>query len=270
MKIKVDGRYRLPINAALLFIPAISIIVSFFALPMVWAVSISILIVILPIILGRFIFEYTILHVMPLPTDDMLRYNMGSSWFADNLDTLEGLGIALIYKYKETAQEAFQMLRAWNYGKIIDKHSNITLSTVDEGNDKYSIFIFPGDRIESLHGTKSIIEEGAGKNSEVKVNVAKYYIQLCFNYEGDSLKKKCIESLPYVKELILNVGYIENDQIKMYSKTGFRLQRFSFQERESPSLGQLEKVFPWSDLSAKQPDIFKAITEKVNRKLKAD
>ena len=53
----------------------------------------------------------------------------------------------------------------------------------------------------------------------------------------------------------------------MYSKTGFRLQNFSFQERESPNLGQLEKSLPWSEIGKSQPDIFKAIIEKVNNKI---
>lgn len=267
MRIKVDGRYKLPVNAALFLIPAISIIASFFTLPMEWAVGISVLLVILPIVLGRFVFEYTVLHIMPLPTEGMLRYGLGSTWITENQDTLDGLGIALIYKYKETAQEAFKMLRAWNYGKIIDKHSNITLSAVKEGNDKYSLYIYPGDRLDSICGTKNIIEDRMGKNSKANIQVAKFYIQLCFNYKGDALKKKCIESLPYVKELILNVGYIENDQVVMYSKTGFRLQQFSFQERESPSLGKFEGALPWSDLSSNQPEIFKAIIENVNRNI---
>lgn len=270
MKIKVDQRYRNLIRASLVLLPLTGIVLSFFSLPVEFAVVISILLVVLPTVLGKFVFEYNVIHVMPLPSDDVIQFCIGSSWFSDNLETLDGLGIILIYKYKETAKEAFQMFREWNYGKIIDKHSNITLSAISEGDDKYSILIYPGDRIKSINNTKFFIEDNAGKNSKANIKVVKFYIQLCFDYKNEVLKKKCIQSLPYIKELILNVGYIKNGEIESYSKTGFRLQQFSLKERDSPTLGQLEQTLQWSDLSACQPETFIALSEQVNKKLKME
>lgn len=267
MKIQIDGKYRLRVKIALVLVPILSIAVSFLALPLMAAIVISTLLVIIPIVLNRFVFKYHALHVMPIPTDDVIRYALGTTWVADDLDTLAGLGLAIIYKYKESAKDTFNLLKAWNYGKIIDRDANITLSAVREGNDRYSVYVYPGDRMDSLEGTKKIVEESKGPNAEASLSVVKFYLQFCFDYSADELKKKCIESLPYVKELILNVAYVENDEIVMYSKTGFRLQKFFIQDRGSQALGGIEKAIPWSDLRGEQPEIHRAVTERINERI---
>lgn len=267
MKIQIDSKYRLRVKIALVLVPILSVIVSFLATPLIVAVAISTLLVIIPMVLNRFVFMYRALHVMPMPSDGVVRYSLGTTWFADDLETLSGLGLAIIYKYKETAKDAFNLLKAWNYGKIIDHHANITLSAVREENDRYSVYVYPGDRIDSLTDTKKIVEESEGPNAAADLIVLKFYLQFCFDYSADELKKKCIESLPYVKELILNVAYVENDKVVMYSKTGLRLQRFFIRDRGSEALGGIEKAIPWSDLRGKQPEINKAVTERINEKI---
>lgn len=269
MKIQIDKKYRLAVKSALIIIPILSIIISFFSLPTILALITSSLFVLVPFVMNQLVFQYKVMHVMPIPdNDDVVRYALGTSWFAEEIDTLSGLGLSIIYKYRETAKDSYSLLKSWNYGKVIDQNANITLSIVIEGNDKYSLFIYPGNRDESLNNTKSLVEAHEGPNAETKIAVMKFHFQFCHDYSNDELKKKIIGGLPYVKELLLNVAYVKNDEVIMYSKKGFRLQRFFFQERSSLEPGTIEYANTWSDLASKEPEIHKAAAQRINKKLR--
>lgn len=264
MKFKVSGRYRLLIKSILILVPLVSIAGSFIALPIELAVPISIALTLIPIILDRFVFTYNIVHVMSMPTDEMIAHRLGTSWFTDDTETMEGLGIVIIFKYKHVAKDAYNMFKAWNYGKVIDASENIAFRAVREEKGKYSVFVYPGDRIESLEYSEAVAKEKLGEKSDVKVNVAKYFMQFCFDYEIGSLREKCIESMPHVSELNLNIGYIENNDIEMYSKRGFRLKNFSLKDRSEIDSGEIEGNIEWGDPLGKLPEINQALIEKVN------
>lgn len=240
---------------------------SFFSLPLEIAVIISVVFAIIPFILDRFVFIYNIVHIMPMPTEGMLSHVIGSSWFSKDTDTMDGLGFIIVFKYKEPAKEAFSMLKAWNYGKVIDASENIAFRAIVEGDGKYSIFIFPGDRIDSLRYSESIAKDKYGTASCVALNVVKFYMQFCFDYSNEELKMKCIESMPHISELILNIGYIENDEIKIYSKRGFRLRNFTLKDRYDSNIGAIEKSLNWEDPTSKLPQINQALVDRVNEDL---
>lgn len=270
MRIPIGVKYRWLVRTALVIIPTAGIVISFFVLPQAVSVAIAIASALASIILDRFVFEYEALHVMPLPSDDLIRFGLGSSWFVENIETLEGIGLILLFRHEETAQAAHQMLKAWNYGKVIDTESNITLRAIDEGDNKYSLFIYPGDRMESINATKALIAETEGHTAIPKINVAKFYLQYCFDYAKEPLRKKIIQSLPLHKELLLNVGYVEKGEIRPYSKKGFRLKRFSLVKRDSPELGPIEKMLPWENLAKDVPESYQAIISNANRNLDAN
>jgi hypothetical protein len=204
---------------------------------------------------------------MPGPTDAMLTHRFGTSWFTEDTNTMEGLGIVIVFKYKQVAKDAFNMFKAWNYEKIIDASENISFRGVREGKGIYSVFVFPGDRLDSLKYSESMAKDRFGSKSHIKVNAAKFYMQFCFDYSNDNLKLKCIESIPHVSEFNLNVGYVEDGDIKMYSKKGFRLKKFSLKNRSDSDLGEIEKSLEWDDPAGKLPDINLALIEKVNERL---
>ncbi len=240
---------------------------SFFSLPLEIAVVVSVMFAIVPFILDRFVFIYNIVHIMPMPTEGMLLHIMGSSWFSKGTSTMDGLGFGIIFKYKETAKEAFSMFKAWNYGKVIDASENIAFRAIVEGDDKYSVFVFPGDRIDSLHHSESLAKDTYGTASCVALSVVKFHMQFCFDYSNEELKMKCIESMPHISELILNIGYIENDEIKFYSKRGFRLRNFTLKDRSDSSIGAIEKSLNWDDPTDKLPEINQALVDRVNEDL---
>jgi hypothetical protein len=269
-QIKIDRKHKLVVKIALFLVPLVSIALSFFSFPIEIAVSLTVLLVILPITLNWFVFQFNVLHVMPFPTDKMLKNKLGTTWFASDIETMEGLGLMLLFKTKESAKDAFQMFKAWNQGKTIDSIENIVLSAVIEGDGKYSLFLYPGDRFKKLNETKESVKKKMGDKDNVNLSVAKFYMQFCFDYRNDELKTKCIESLPHVDELNLNVGYIQSGEVMPYSKVGFRLKKFILVLRDSELLGAIEKSLGWDDPSGKLPKINQALINQVNQKLSSE
>lgn len=267
LKLRISGKHRTLVKILLILIPLLSITLSFFSLPLEIAVVVSIMFAIVPFILDRFLFIYNVVHIMPMPTEGMLSHIMGSSWFSKDTGTMDGLGFVIIFKYKETAKEAFSMFKAWNYGKVIDASENIAFRAISEGDCKYSIFVFPGDRIGSLRHSESLAKNTYGTASCVTLSVVKFHMQFCFDYSNEELKMKCINSMPHVSELILNVGYIENNGIKFYSKRGFRLRNFTLRDRSDDQIGSIEKSLTWDDPTGKLPEINQSLVDKVNESL---
>jgi len=269
-QINIDVKYKLAIKIALFLVPLVSIALSFFSFPVEAAVSLTVLLVIIPITLNWFVFQFNVMHVMPFPTDEMMKHKLGTTWFASDLETMEGLGLMFLFKTKNSAKDAFQMFKAWNQGKTIDSLENIVLSGVIEGNGKYSIFIYPGDRVKKLDETINNAKLSLGEKDKVKLSVAKFYMQFCFDYSNDELKTNCINSLPHVDELNFNVGYVENGEVISYSKVGFRLKKFTLQPRSSSALGAIEQSLEWDDPTGKLPEINQALVNKVNSNLSSE
>lgn len=258
------------VKVMLIMFPILSIATAFFSLPLEASLPIAVLVTIIPLILDRFVFSYKVLHVMPMPTEDMLVHRLGTSWVANDTETMDGLGIVVIFKYKHVAKDAYNMLKAWNYGKVIDCSENISFKAVREQNDMYSAFLYAGDRIESIKASEALAKEKHGEKSKIAMSIAKFYMQFSFDYSDNELKKKCIESLPYVDELNLNVGYVENNEIKMYSKRGFRLKNFSLTNRSDVAKGTIESLNEWVDPNGQLAPINQAVVDSVNRVLESN
>jgi hypothetical protein len=267
LKFKISGKYKFLVKSLLVLVPIASIVLSFFTLPLEVAVPICIVLTIFPILLDRFVFIFHIFHIMPMPTEAMLLHRLGTSWFVKEMDTMEGLGIFIIFKYKNAAKDAFSMLKAWNYGKVVDTSENITFRAVREGGGRYSVFVYPGDRSDSLKYSENLAKENLGAQSHINVRVAKFFMQFCFDYSDDTLKTKCIESMPHVSELLLNVGYLEDGEIKSYSKRGFRLKNFTLKNRTDNELGEIESRLIWDDPKGNLPEINQSLIERVNVRL---
>lgn len=146
MHIKVNVKYRFLVKTVFILVPAISIVSAAFTLPIKVTVPLAIVLVLIPLILDRFVFLYGAFLVMPLPTPDMERFMIGTCWYTDDPHTFEGLGIGLVYKYESAARDAYQMLKAWNYGRLKDEDGNINISIIREGEGKFSVIFYPGER----------------------------------------------------------------------------------------------------------------------------
>ncbi|MFH4414688.1 hypothetical protein [Vibrio diabolicus] len=270
MKIKIDSKFKNLVKVLLVIFPILSIITVFFSLPLVVSLPISLFITIIPLVLDRFVFRYEVMHLMPMPTNEMLVHRLGTSWGANNIETMEGLGFVVIFKYKHVDKDAYNMLKAWNYGKVIDTSENITFNVVREQEGAYSAFLYAGERLDSIKASEALAKETHGNNTEIVMSVAKFYMQFGFDYSDSELKKKCVESLPYVDELNLNVGYVRDGKIVRYSKRGFRLKKFNLIDRVDVSSGTIESLNEWVSPKDKLAPINQALIDEVNKNLESN
>jgi hypothetical protein len=270
MKINISSKYKKLIVFLSILIPLISISVSLLTLPVELSLPLSFLLVVIPIFLSKFVFKYNSILIMPMPTDEMNQFAVGSCWFADNLETFEGIGLGIVYKYRSTAKDAFQMFKAWNYDQYIDLDANIRISIILEGNGRYSILIYPGERFKSQLLAKERTQESVGQNSHINVITMRYYIHLCLDYSNDKLKQKMIESLSFMEYLQFNIVHIKNDKLLNYSKRNFKLKGFSVCERNFVDSDSIESKFLWENPLEKYPehtlDIVKRVRNVMNIK----
>ncbi|WP_229652727.1 hypothetical protein, partial [Vibrio parahaemolyticus] len=270
LKIEINSKYKKLVKVLLVVFPILSIATAFLSLPLVLSLPLAVLITTIPLILDRFVFRYKVLHVMPMPTNDMLVHRLGTSWITNNTETMEGLGIVVIFKYKQVAKDAYNMLKAWNYGKVIDLSENISFNVVREQGGTYSAFLYAGDRLDSIKASEALAKDRHGSNAKIAMSVAKFYMQFSFDYSDSDLKTKCVESLPYIDELHLNVGYVRDGEIVMYSKRGFRLKKFSLTDRVDVPDGTIESLNEWISPEGKLAPINQALVEEVNRNLESN
>lgn len=266
-RIRVPGRYRRWVRTGLVAVPLVSIAIAAITLPPQLSIPIAVLLVVFSLLLNRFIFVYGALLVMPGPTEEMHQFMIGTCWYADNTETLEGLGIGLVYKYKSAAQHAYHMLHAWNYGKFIDDEGNIKASFVNEGGGRYSVLIYPGPRVQSQVAAEMAALERLGPKSEVDVRRMHFYIHCCLDYSDEEAKQRMVQSLPRVEYLFLNTFFVDGNQLKAFAKRPFRLKRFAYADRSDPNLGQLEQLVSWSDPTENKPQDVLDIVERVRKML---
>lgn len=204
---------------------------------------------------------------MPGGTDNMQRFAVGSCWYADDGKTYAGLGLGLVYKYKDAARDAFQMLKTWNYGKYIDNDGNIQLSLIREGNGRYGLVIYPGERIRSQIEVEMGMKKKTGPKSLINIKTLRYFIHLCLDYSNDKQKQKMVETVPFLEALNLNTAYLKDDQIVTYSKQNFRLKKFNVFDRNDPDIGQLEAMLLWENPIEKTHEHIIDVVDRVRGKM---
>ncbi len=260
VQIKIPSKYRIWVRIGLIAVPIVSIVAAALTLPPQISIPISVGLVITSILLNRFVFVHTVLLVMPGPTEEMVRFWIGTCWYAEDMETMEGLGIGIVYKYRSAAQHAYHMLKAWNYGKLIDDEGNITASFINEGGGRYSVLFYPGERVQSQIAAQQAVSEDLSSNSEVEVQRMHFYMYGCLDYSNDETKQRMVESLPRIEYLQLNTFYIENNDLKAFAKRPFKLKRFKYALRDDQNLGELEKLTSWSDpVEGKPKDVIETV-----------
>ncbi len=237
-----------------------------FTLPLAYSAPLAAIFLIVPWVLSKFVFKYGVLLIMPGPTPEMEQFWMGTCWFADDLDTFEGLGIGFVYKYKSGAKHAYQMLRAWNYGKYVDDEGNIRVSIIREGQGRYVAIFYPGDRVQSQVEAEMKVRQKTGPHSEINVRTMRPFIWACLDYSKDVPKQEMVDTLIRMEYLLLKTFYIEDDKIKEYAKRPFRLKCFLIADRTDQQLGELESQLAWEDPLEQYPKDLLRIIKRVRSK----
>lgn len=259
MRITINAKYRTAIRILFWIISLGSIIIAFFSLPTVIAVIIAIFCIIIPLLLEKIIFRYNIIWVYP-KLSNVLFNRLGFSWYYQNPDK-SNVGLAVIFERKYDAKEAYSIFKSWNYDKFIDAENNINITFVDEGKNKYSVFIYPGERKVREKQLLESLKKNYPENSKFVINKKVFiWIQNCADYSKNPKMIELIENIKKSREIILNTTYVVNNEIKSYTKKGINIKMIRFIKRIELTEKDLESFQKWED-----PKKYSKIVERVSK-----
>jgi hypothetical protein len=254
MRISLDSKYRKITKITLWTLSIGSIIIAFFSIPILFAVIFAVICVSIPLLIERIVFRYNIVWVFPELTT-ILFNRLGFTWFYDENNGNKTAGFAIIFERKYEAKHAYAILKSWNYNQYIDKVGNISVTFIDEGDNKFSVFLYPGVRKVREEQLLASIKKDYPRNSEFKIDKKVFiWIQNCGDYSDRPEMLKLFQSIQESDKILLNTAYVVNNEIKSYAKRNFILEKIRFIERKGLSDRDLEKNQDWEDPIKKYPD----------------
>ncbi|MBS5908150.1 MAG: hypothetical protein KIC84_13090 [Dysgonomonas mossii] len=254
-KITINARYRNVINLILWGISILSIIIAFFTVPIPIAVSISILSILFPLLVERILFRYEIVWVYP-GIVDFIYNRLGFVWFYHETEKKEKIyGFQILYEKKENAKFVYSTLRSWNYNKYIGTSSNIIVSFIEEGNNKFSYFVYPGTREIRENQIKLFWEKKINK-SVFEINTKVFsWVQNCADYSDRPEVLSAIESIRNNNKILINTAYMKNNIVESYAKKSILISGIKFIKREDLTEKDIEYLQKWEDPNIVVPDL---------------
>jgi len=187
---------------------------------------------------------------------------LGFSWFCEEEDNQKIPGFSISFEKKYDAKHAYSILKSWNYGGYKDTNRNISVNFINECNNKYSVFVYPGDRIYREKQIISSLKNEFPSNSEFIINNKLYiWIQNCSDYSN---KPEMLEVFELIKEsgkVLINTAYVVDNKIKFYAKRNFLIEVIRFIKRQELTDTDLETKHIWEDQIKKYPDTAKRVSE---------
>jgi uncharacterized protein YdhG (YjbR/CyaY superfamily) len=242
---KIKGKYKKTIKIINWGLIIFGMLSSFITLPPVIAFILSVALFIIGILIDKLIYTYSTFHVMPLPNDNIIFNRIGSVWSMENYQNKEYIVFGQAYKTKTAASEAFNLMRQWNYMDYIDRNQNIVLSIIDEGENRYTILLYPGKRgIEEFHD--DLGKKTYGDNSETKVIVFKTFYPTFVDYSNCPEKIELMNRLKNEEEILLNTFYVKDNEPSKYSNRPIRLRKINIIKRNE-ILNGLENGIKWDE-----------------------
>ncbi len=95
------------------------------------------------------------------------------------------------------------VLRSWNLGRFNDEVGNIQVSIIDEGDHRYSMAVYPGNRHEAEENLKASIVAEQPQNTAAVVSRLFQYTVTCANYSDRPEVEEQIQSLKRLNTLLL-------------------------------------------------------------------
>lgn len=147
-RLVLHERYERPIKWTLHGLTALGVLSSVVTLPRLWALGLSILMLLIDRFLVRTLFLFTSLYVQPLPAfkldnDKWLGMAYGMLPVDDPRKVIPVVGP--IFTDPEYARRFFELLLAWNRNEPFDGENNINVSFVTD-EDRYYVFFYPNLR----------------------------------------------------------------------------------------------------------------------------
>ena len=266
--IRISSRYRVLLRIVSYAIPILSIAIAAIILPYFIALPVAIVLILTPYFLKKVILKYNILLFMPLPTENVIRFLLGTTWYTGNTETLDETGLGLLFKYKSAAQDAYNMLKAWNYNKLIDKENNIECIFINEGESRYTIIIYPGDRYRSINYVEHKTSRMYVEKSEADIMSVRFTMSFCLDYSKEDLKITIVEALPRLEYLNLNTFYIDKEIMIPFAKRSFKLYGIKTIDRKDVVKGSIEDFYKWKNPDIDTPIDIKNLATAVNKNYK--
>ncbi len=253
-KITLNSKYRLFTKIIIWTISVGSIIIAFFSLPIFAAVLIAVICVVIPLIIDKIVFRYNILWIHPDLSDILLR-RIGFSWFYEKNNGKMTPGFSILYERKYDAKYAYNILKSWNYGKYIDTQGNISVNFIDESENKFSVFLYPGERKQREEEIKATLKEKFPANSELNLKNRMFIsIQNCGDYSD---RPEMIEAFKLIRKtgkVLINTCYVVDNKIKSYAKRKFVIEKIRFVDRAALTEKDLEYKQVWENPIQKYPE----------------
>jgi|AntAceMinimDraft_17_1070374.scaffolds.fasta_scaffold03516_4 hypothetical protein len=170
-RLVIHEKYEKFLKWFLRLITIFSILTSLIIFPArIYALIVSILLVVFEQFFERVIFEYTAIYITPMPNFEILDEEWKGMGFAmpKNLGPGDLNVVGPTFASKEYAHKFFDLLRSWNYNKKIDKENNICISFIIENPSLYSAYLYPNRNRSSVNGYFQMIESSDQYRKEGK------------------------------------------------------------------------------------------------------
>lgn len=160
----IPEKYERLVTWLLRGLAVLGIILSAITLRWYLSLGLAVMLLIFELVLKATIFQFTTIFIQPVP----VKWD-NSKWLAMvffQIESRKYLGM-LIEKEKQ-AQELYECLKAWNYGRYIDEDNNIRLSFVIENDNTYTAFIYPSFERSVVKKFKENVDYEMFKRKELK------------------------------------------------------------------------------------------------------
>ena len=240
---KINSKYQNPIKYCIHGLSVIGVILSLISLPVQISFPLTFLFALLSFLAEKIIFRIKAIWVLPIfRLDEFVAF----AWFKKQYKGQETLGIGIVFNGKESAVEAYRTIRTWNLNTYIDRDANINLSIIEEEGDKrFSFFLYPGDRYSIEKQIKRDVLIGKS-NHDVELSRIFPWLLVCSEYSNREYLYYDILSLKEKQLLLLDTQYLEDDITHSPFKRLFVLNKINFLKRSDLSEANLEYYHEWS------------------------
>lgn len=190
--IVLNERFEPLIKRCSRLILAVSIIISFIAVPFPYSAIISISLILIEQLIERVIFLFVSIALVPFPDFALWeKANFAAVVLGVHRLQQEPATVGMYFENEESGRQVFEFIRRWNYGNDEDLgDGNITISfVIDERKEKYAFFAFPNlhrPSIEKYMRNVKRRKHSAGK--EHLMLIGQMIMCKLFNYNNSGLK----------------------------------------------------------------------------------
>lgn len=264
---RILRKHKKVVNIINYSISILGIVIAFFTLPTYVAVIIAVLLLLSSIFIQRIIYIKPILFAHAGIEFSVLNQNrLAFVWKINFTKKSKNVHLNLLYKDKVSAKNAFLIFKAWNYNNLLDNEDNVRVTVIDEGDRKYSIFIYPGERalFKNVIEKHSAIEDNEKGNIHKIIPEIKFFLNNHSDYSNNDVMGNLMKDFKIVEKLIINTSYLKNDKIIQANRKGITKKGLVKYKREDLDKNTIEYTVKWNDINKTDPALVKDV-EKIKK-----